>query len=67
LGKILVDRNILEDYLSFIEQPALNPSRYEIVDLTEQCPKQRIYDMETRYEKEKITVIKNHKRNAGSP
>ena len=47
-GKILVDRSILEEYLSFIEQPALNPSRYEIVDIPEQCPKQRIYDMENK-------------------
>lgn len=41
-GKVFVDRRAVEEYLQFIGEKELSKSQYEIVDITEDLPVERI-------------------------
>ena len=51
-GKIFVEKSILNDYLKIINKEELPKSRYEICEIQNYIPKERINDLENeRYEK----------------
>jgi len=47
-GKIIIDSNILAEYLEITGQAILNPSRYEIIDIPEVYPIDRIKQVENK-------------------
>lgn len=44
-GKIMIDRNIVDEYLKLIDNKVLDPQKYELVDLIT-ADKSKFYDIE---------------------
>jgi len=47
-GKVFLERDILPDYLAITGQRAIDPSRFEIVDIPKEYPLVRIHKLENQ-------------------
>ncbi|WP_348678526.1 hypothetical protein [Flavobacterium coralii] len=60
-GKVLVDKEALQDYLNQISRDTL-PKSYELTKLTNEIPKQKIYELEnTQYELQEVDISSRFK------